>query len=125
MIFYSGVLFLILSMLGVREKLMDAISPSMRNGIAIGIGLFIALIGLRNANLVVINEARTGLTINAQFASPDLIVFFFGLVATASLHARRVRGAIIWGILAAAAFAVALKFGLPYAGRVDGHRRRW
>ena len=41
MVFYSGVIFLLLSMLGVREKLMEAISPSMRNGIAIGIGLFI------------------------------------------------------------------------------------
>src|SRR3972149_1471297 len=48
-IFYSGILFLLLSMLGVREKLMEAISPSMRNGIAVGIGFFIPLIRLHNA----------------------------------------------------------------------------
>ena len=112
-VFYSGVLFLILSMLGVREKLMEAVSPSMRNGIAIGIGLFIALIGLRSTNLV---RIKNGLEINPEFASPDLIVFFFGLIVTASLHALRVRGSIIWGILAATAFAVALKFGLPWLG---------
>jgi len=112
-VFYSGVLFLILSMLGVREKLMEAVSPSMRNGIAIGIGLFIALIGLKSANLVRIKD---GLEINPEFASPDLIVFFFGLIVTASLHALRVRGSIIWGILAATAFAVGLKFGLPLLG---------
>jgi AGZA family xanthine/uracil permease-like MFS transporter len=112
-VFYSGVLFLILSMLGVREKLMEAVSPSMRNGIAIGIGLFIALIGLRSANLV---RIKSGLEINPEFASPDLVVFFFGLIVTASLHALRVRGSIIWGILAATAFAVALKFGLPLLG---------
>jgi AGZA family xanthine/uracil permease-like MFS transporter len=112
-VFYSGVLFLILSMLGVREKLMEAVSPSMRNGIAIGIGLFIALIGLRSANLVRIKD---GLEINPEFASPDLIVFFFGLIVTAGLHALRVRGSIIWGILAATAFAVGLKFGLPLLG---------
>jgi AGZA family xanthine/uracil permease-like MFS transporter len=112
-VFYSGVLFLILSMLGVREKLMEAVSPSMRNGIAIGIGLFIALIGLRSTNLVRIHN---GLEINPEFASPDLIVFFFGLIVTASLHALRVRGSIIWGILAATAFAVGLKFGLPLLG---------
>ena len=52
-IFYSGVLFLLLSMLGVREKLMEAISPSMRNGIAVGIGLFIAFIGLQFTHLVI------------------------------------------------------------------------
>ena len=43
-------------------------------------------------------------------------MFFFGLLVTAALHARRVRGSIILGILAATAFSVALKFGLPYLG---------
>ena len=52
-VFYSGVIFLLLSMLGVREKLMEAISPSMRNGIAIGIGLFIVLIGLDSTRAAV------------------------------------------------------------------------
>jgi AGZA family xanthine/uracil permease-like MFS transporter len=52
-IFYSGVLFLLLALFGVREALLDAVSPSMRDGIAAGIGLFIAFIGLQNAGLVV------------------------------------------------------------------------
>ncbi len=114
-IFYSGVLFLLLSMLGVREKLMEAISPSMRNGIAIGIGLFIVLIGMDSTGLLR-KDAGTGWTLNPRFASPDLIVFFFGLLATAALHARRVRGSIIWGIFAATLFSVVLKLGLPYLG---------
>ena len=71
----------------------------MRNGIAIGIGLFIALIGLQSTRLV-IPDPGTGVKLNPQFASPDLIVFFFGLFVTAALHARRVRGSIIWGIVA-------------------------
>ncbi len=112
-IFWSGMIFLILSMLGVREKLMEAISPSMRNGIAIGIGLFVALIGLENTKLV---STKNGLSLNPQFLSPDIIVFFFGLFVTAGLHARRVRGSIIWGILASTAFALALKLGLPSLG---------
>ena len=114
-VFYSGILFLGLSMLGVREKLMDAISPSMRNGIAIGIGLFIMLIGMDSTGLLHKNPS-TGWTLNPRFDSPDLIVFFLGLLVTASLHARRVRGSIIWGILATTAFAIALKFGLPCLG---------
>ena len=113
-IFWSGMIFLGLSMLGVREKLMEAVSPSMRNGIAIGIGLFIALIGLENTRLV---SLKNGLSLNPQFLSPDLIVFFFGLLVTAGLHARRVRGSIIWGILAATGFAVAFKLGLPWLGK--------
>ena len=119
-VFYSGLLFLLLSMLGVREKLMEAISPSMRNGIAIGIGLFIVLIGLDSTGLLR-KDPGTGWTLNPQFASPDRIVFFFGLLVTAALHARRVRGSIVWGIFAATLFAVALKLGLPCLGeRVMG-----
>ena len=57
MVFYSGVIFLLLSMLGVREKLMEAISPSMRNGIAVGIGLFIVLIGMNSTRLL-LDRAR-------------------------------------------------------------------
>jgi AGZA family xanthine/uracil permease-like MFS transporter len=114
-IFYSGLLFLLLSMLGVREKLMEAISPSMRNGIAIGIGLFIVLIGMDSTGLLS-KDPGTGWTLNPRFASPDRIVFFFGLLVTAALHTRRIRGSIIVGILAATLLAIGLKFGLPYLG---------
>ena len=116
-VFIAGVLFLILSLLGVREKLLEAISPSMRNGIAIGIGLFIAFIGLQNANLVVENPG-TAVKLNPEFASPDFIVFFCGLIVTAGLHARRVRGSIVWGIIAATLLAVAIKNAVPYLPEV-------
>ena len=74
-VFYSGLLFLLLSMLGVREKLMEAISPSMRNGIAIGIGLFIVLIGLDSTGLLLTDPA-TGWTLNPRFrlARPDRVL---------------------------------------------------
>ncbi len=111
-VFISGILFLALSLFGVREMLMDAISPSMRNGIAIGIGLFIALIGLRNATLVLADA--NGFRLNTAFGSPDLIVFFLGLLVTAGLHARGVRGAIVWGILAATVLALVLKSSMPF-----------
>jgi adenine/guanine/hypoxanthine permease len=114
-VFISGVLFLVLSLLGVREKLMEAISPSMRNGIAIGIGLFIAYLGLFNTHLI-LNNPGGGLKMNAEFASPDLIVFFVGLIVTSALYARRARGAIVLGIAAAALLSIALRLGLPYFG---------
>jgi AGZA family xanthine/uracil permease-like MFS transporter len=116
-IFLSGVLFLALSLLGVREALLDSISPSMRNGIAVGIGLFIAFIGLRSANLIQQDPWLT-LKLNPHFASPDLVVFFVGLLVTAALQARRVRGAILWGVLCGTLLALALRYGLPLLGNV-------
>src|SRR5213595_2295375 len=52
-VFVSGVLFLILSLVGLRELIFNAISPSLKNGIAVGIGLFIAFIGLQQAGVIV------------------------------------------------------------------------
>ncbi len=111
-VFVSGVLFLVLSLLGVREMIFNAVSPSLKHGIAGGIGLFIAFIGLQNTGLI-LKDPGTAVKLNAHFASPDLLVFFFGLLTTAVLQARRVRGAILWGIAAATALAVGLKLVLP------------
>ena len=105
-VFLSGVAFLVLSLVGVRERLMEAISPSMRNGIAIGIGLFIAFIGLQTAG-VVQKDPGTAVKLNHNFASPDVLIFFCGLLVTAALHARRVPGSIVCGIAAATLAALA------------------
>lgn len=111
-VFYSGVIFLFLSLIGLRQMIVDAISPSMKNGIAVGIGLFIAFIGLQNAG-VIIKDPGTAVKLNAHFTSPDLAVFFFGLLVTAVLHTRRVRGSILWGIVAATLLAGILKLASP------------
>lgn len=110
-VFLSGVLFLILSLSGLREMIFNAVSPSMKCAIAAGIGLFIAFIGLQNAG-VIIKDPGSAVKLNAQFASPDLIVFFAGLLATAVLHARKVRGSILYGIILATLLAVVLKLAL-------------
>jgi AGZA family xanthine/uracil permease-like MFS transporter len=112
-VFISGVLFLLLSIFGVREMIFNAISPSLKNGIAAGIGLFIAFIGLQNAGLI-LKDPGTAVKLNAHLASPDLILFFTGLIATAALHARRVRGSILYGIVLVVALAAAFKLALPH-----------
>ncbi len=114
-VFVSGVLFLLLSLVGVREAVMNSISPSMKSAIAAGIGLFIAFIGLQNAGLV-LKDPGTAVKLNPNFGSPDLAVFFVGLLIAAGLHARRVRGSILWGILAAGLLATLLKLLLPHLG---------
>lgn len=110
--FVSGVIFLILSLIGLRELIFNSVSPSVKNGIAAGIGLFIAFIGLQQAGIVIKDPAST-VKLNAHFTSPDSIVFFLGFLTTAVLHARRVRGSILWGIIAATALTCLLKVVVP------------
>jgi AGZA family xanthine/uracil permease-like MFS transporter len=119
-VFISGVLFLLLTLLGLRQVLLDTISPSMRNAIAVGIGLFIAFIGVHMHNTGLVRIGPGGLGLNANFASPDLVIFFFGLLLTAGLIALRVRGAIFWGILAATVLSVVLQAGLSHAPEAVG-----
>lgn len=107
-VFVAGLLFLALTLTGVREKLLDVVSPSMKRGIAVGIGLFIAFIGLSNAGIVV-SEPGAAVKLNPNFLSPDLLVFAVGLVVGAAAHARRVAGSIIWGIVAALGTALIMR----------------
>jgi len=107
-VFVSGVVFLLLSLFGVREKIFDAIGPNLKHAIAAGIGLFIAFIGLQNAGLIV-KDPGTAVKLNGHLASLDLCIFFAGLLVTAALHARRVPGAIFLGITAATVLAVATR----------------
>jgi len=118
-VFISGVLFLILSLVGLREMIFNAVSPSLKNGIAAGIGLFIAFIGLQNAGLIV-KDPGTAVKMNPHFASPDLLVFFAGLLLAAVLHVRKVRGSILYGIAGATVLAMALKLALPHLPRSIG-----
>jgi len=111
-VFVSGVLFLILSLVGLRELIFNAISPTLKNGIAAGIGLFIAFIGLQQAG-VILKDPATAVKLNTHLASPDCVVFSIGLLTTAVLHARRVRGSILWGIIVATLLACLLKLMLP------------
>lgn len=112
-VFISGVLFLILSFYGVREAVLNALSPSLKNAIAAGIGLFIAFIGLQNGGLI-IKDPSTGVRLTHNFSSPDLLIFFIGLLVAASLHSRRVAGSILLGIFVATMVAIGLKFAIQF-----------
>ena len=112
-VFISGLLFFVLYALGIREKIFDALSPSLKNGIAAGIGLFIAFIGLQNAGFIVASPG-TLVTLNTRFGSPDVMIFSVGLLLTLVLLARKVRGAILWGILATTVLAVGARLALPH-----------
>lgn len=111
-VFVSGALFLGLSLTGIRERLLHSLSPSLKAGIGVGIGLFIAFIGLRNAGLV-IADPGTFVKLNARLFSPDLLLFFLGLLLTTGLGARGVRGAVLWGMLVTTLATIVCKLLLP------------
>jgi AGZA family xanthine/uracil permease-like MFS transporter len=113
-VFISGVLFLIITLLGVRTWLADAISPSMKHSFAVGIGLFLTFIGLYETGIVVSAKA-VPVQIGNLRSTPALLAVL-GFVVTAALLYRRVRGAILIGIVVTAAAGLLLGVGeLPKA----------
>ena len=107
LVLLDGVIFIVLTVTGLRKKIFEAIPHSVRVAIPAGIGLFIAFLGLQNAGLV-IKDSSTGVALvsmnlfsgSATWASVmPLLVTFFGLLAIAILTKRGVKGSVLWGIL--------------------------
>lgn len=98
MVFLSGCCFLLLTLTGVRERIVHAIPHELKIAISSGIGLFIAFIGLKNGGLVVASPAT--LVTAGSFSQPRVLLVLGGILLTAALHARRVKGAIILGVIA-------------------------
>lgn len=103
-VFFSGVLFLILTVTRAREQIVNGIPDCLKHSTAAGIGMFIAFLGLRNAGLIVANPATfVGL---GSFASKEVQTACFGLALTLVLMSRRIHGAILLGILGTAALGI-------------------
>jgi adenine/guanine/hypoxanthine permease len=97
-VFFSGILFLVLTVTRVREQIVNGIPDCLKHATAAGIGMFIAFVGLRNAKLVVANSATfVGL---GSFSDRAVQTACFGLILTVILMARKVRGAILIGVFA-------------------------
>ncbi len=97
-VFLSGVAFLILTVAGVRQLIVEAIPTELYAAVAAGIGWFIALIGLRNAGIVVANPAT--LVALGNLRDKQTLLAVFGLALTAALMAWGVRAAMLLGIVA-------------------------
>ncbi len=102
--FISGAAFIILAVFGLREMLVNAIPESLKQAIAVGIGLFIALIGFQWAGIVVYTPGTVlGL---GDLHSPPVLLALFGLFLITILYTLRVKGAIVLGILVTALVGV-------------------
>lgn len=97
-VFISGVVFLLLTLAGLRQMIVASIPPHLLAAVAGGIGLFIAFIGLRNAKIVV-NSEPTGVTLG-DLTAPEPLLALLGLLIIAALSIWRVRGAMLIGIVA-------------------------
>ena len=96
-VFLSGVIFLLLTIGGIRQRLLAAIPHQLHSAVAAGIGLFIAFVGLRNAGLIV-PSASTIVTLGNLHA-PSTLLAIFGTLLIAVLQALRVRMAVLIGLL--------------------------
>ncbi len=98
-VFIEGIIFIVLSLFKVREAVVNSIPKNMKLAVTGGIGLFIAFIGMVNAGLVVANESTM---VELGKFTPAVIISIIGLIIIAVLDKKRVRGAILWGILISA-----------------------
>ena len=121
----QGCLFIIITVTGVREAIVRAIPMELKNAISVGIGFFIAFIGLKNANMLkftidpgkyqnfdgtIVADASPIPAFN--FASASTLLAIFGLIVLAVLYVRKVKGALFLGILITSAVGCILQFAL-------------
>lgn len=102
-VFIEGIIFIVLSLTNVREAIFNAIPLNLKRGVSVGIGLFIAFIGLQNAGLSVDSSTLvtiTDFTENFNTSGICALLALVGLFITAVLYIRHVKGAILIGIVA-------------------------
>ena len=103
-IFFSGILFVLLTVTRIREQIVNGIPDGLKHSTAAGIGMFIAFVGMRNAKLVVANPA-TFVSVG-NFSDPQVQAAWFGVILTLILMARKINGSIILGILGTTVFGI-------------------
>lgn len=110
-VFFSGIFFLILTISHIRQAIIGAVPTNLRRAIGVGIGLFIAFVGLKGTGLI-ISDPATFITLG-HVTQPTTALALFGLVFTAGLMARGVQGAILLGIIVTTILSMA--FGISAA----------
>ena len=107
-VFAEGIIFILLSLTNVREAIFNSIPMNLKHAVSVGIGLFIAFIGLQNAKIVVGNDSTLvsifsfkSSVAEGTFSSQGITVLLalIGILVTAILLAKDVKGSILWGIL--------------------------
>lgn len=106
-VFISGLVFIVITLTKLREMIVDAIPLTLKHAVSGGIGLFIALIGFKNAGIVGSNPDT--IIAFGNLTRPSTLLALFGLVVTGVLMTRRIKGAMIIGILITTVLGIILK----------------
>lgn len=125
-VFISGVFFIVITAIGLREAIIRSIPDAVKTAITPGIGLFITIIGLKNAGIVISNPATLVSLVDFsqwKIEGADLalmssaLVALAGLVIMGTLHARKIKGSILLGIVAATLIGIPL--GVTHISNLD------
>ena len=125
-VFISGVFFIVITAIGLREAIIRSIPDAVKTAITPGIGLFITIIGLKNAGIVISNPATLVSLVDFsqwKIEEADLalmssaLVALAGLVIMGTLHARKIKGSILLGIVAATLIGIPL--GVTHISNLD------
>ncbi|TDS97017.1 AGZA family xanthine/uracil permease-like MFS transporter [Rahnella sp. BIGb0236] len=108
---WSGILFFVMTVFGLREVVTRSVPQSIKLGLTASIGIFVALLGFRNAGLVMAN-AKTHALALGDFTAPGALIALLGLLVAVGLQARKVPGAILWAILLAT--VAGIPFGVTH-----------
>ena len=114
-VFLSGLFFLILTLIGLRKKLVDAIPSSLISAISVGIGLFITFIGLQNLGIVIDNPATL---VQAANLNAKIMIGLAGLIVMIFLEMKKIKGSLLIGIISSTVLAICLGKFLSQADRV-------
>ncbi|SEJ71318.1 putative MFS transporter, AGZA family, xanthine/uracil permease [Bhargavaea ginsengi] len=106
-VLFSGIIFIILSLTGLREMIINAIPAQLKFAVGAGIGLFIAFLGFQNAGIIANNDAT--LTGIGDLSQPATLLAIFGLILTVGLMVLNVKGAIFFGMLITAVVGMIFK----------------
>ena len=105
-VFCAGIIYFLLTLIGIREKLLNGVPNPLKQGIACGIGLFITFIGLQWSGIIVGNPGS--LVKLGDIHSAPVLLSIFGLLVTSILMSLRIRGAILFGII------ITIALGIPF-----------
>lgn len=119
-VFVSGIIFIIISVTGIRKAIINSIPVQMKFAIGAGIGFFIAFIGFKNAGIIVANEATfVGI---GNFADPTVLLALIGVLITVALVVKNVPAAVFVGMMITAVLGIILGFmgfeGMPVIGQI-------
>lgn len=105
-VFLEGIIFILMSFVNAREAIVNAIPMNLKNAVSVGIGLFIAFIGLQGAGIIVNDDAV--LVTLGDLTQPTAIVAILGIIITGILLYKKVKGAILIGILVSTVISIPL-----------------